>query len=117
MAELEEQIAGQKNEQDSWLNKCESFFKRLRSLKSEYQQSDYIGKRVVLESLGAKFVRTGEKMTVELAHPYSVVLSKKPRKISSERQKNRIEKPNSGVLGPKMSEWLRESDSNRRPIG
>jgi len=112
----EEQLKDNGNEEDNWLNRCEEFFKRLKNIKNEYQTSGIIGKRIILQSLGAKFVRKDERICVHLEKPFSLVLDTEETKGFIRTQKP-LFKADNREMALISQNWLPELDSNQRPTG
>lgn len=109
-----EQSADNDNEKDNWLSKCETFFEKVRNISGEYKSaSTLVDKRIVLNSIGAKFIRQDEKMTVQLEEPFSIFMETKTQYSSSRPLKKRSNKPESTVLIPEMDFWLLGLDSNQ----
>ena len=113
----EEQLTDVDGNEKGWLHRCEQFFIKLRNLPDEFNQKDVIGKKVLLQAIGARFVRKHEKWLVELDEPFSLILEAKTSFDLSEPQKSRIHKGKTAVSCTEMSSWLRGRDSNPQPLG
>jgi hypothetical protein len=100
------------NEEDNWLTRCEAFFLKLRHLGVEYETSDIYGKRIVLQSIGAKFTRKHGNLAVQLQKPFSYVLEPESAKEFTRTAKKGLFKPQMASVTPEMSSWLRGRDSN-----
>ncbi len=108
------QLADSDNEKDNWLSKCEAFFEKVRNLSREYKTADtLIDKRIFLNSIGAKFIRTGEKMTVQLEEPFSLLLQEKILYQSIRTAKKGLLETKEGHSTSEMSIWLLGLDSNQ----
>ena len=71
---IEKQLQDNTTAEENWLTKCEAFFVRVRDLKHKYYISDFLGKRVILNSFRAQFVRKNEKMLIQVAEPFCYLL-------------------------------------------
>jgi hypothetical protein len=96
-----------------WLHRCEQFFIKLRNLPDEFNQKDVIGKKVLLQAIGARFVRKHEKWLVELEEPFSLILEVNSQENLSEPQKSRIHKGKTAVSCAPNSNWLPVIDAIR----
>ena len=109
-----EQLEDNDKEKDNWLSKCEAFFEKVRNLSREYKSANtLIDKRIFLNSIGAKFVRTGNEMTVQLEEPFSLFLKQESPYQSIRTDKNGLLETKKGHLTPEMSIWLLGLDSNQ----
>lgn len=113
ISNFEEQLKDIGSHRNSWLEKCEDFFKKVRTLKEEFSgDENAIAKRIVLQSLGAQFIRKDEKLALVVEEPFSFLFKKAPLIIPSEPNKNSTQSNESGILPNELSVWLGEKDSN-----
>lgn len=113
ISEIDCQLKDNSGEGDNWLTKCENFFEDIRTLGVRYQGCKLIGKRTLLNAMGAKFFRNGDKVTLELGEPYSYFLDMKSLKSPSELSIIRIKQIKTGTLDPVLYKWLPRLDSNQ----
>lgn len=120
ISNIEEQLQDNTTAEENWLTKCEAFFVRVRDLKHEYHVSDFLGKRVILNSIGARFVRKNEKMLVQVAEPFCYLLENNEVAKVSENANSVSMEPvllKSGEKSAELSNWLGWRDSNPRIMG
>ena len=110
-----EQLNDNDGEEDNWLAKCEQFFKKIRNVDIQYEEGDVIEKQMILQWMGAKFIRKDEVMTIELDEPFNSYLNPK-KATSSIRTLEGACVSEKLDLTPERQIWLPGSDSNRRPI-
>jgi site-specific DNA recombinase len=110
--ELEEQNTDSNHQEDNWLVKCEEFFTSVRNLKHTYHDSNTLEKRIILQSMNAKIVRTGKKWHVDLQKPFSCLLQTQVSEITSEPRISLVNQKNT-LSGVEMSTWLPGLDSNQ----
>ena len=111
--QLAEQNIDSNNQENNWLTKCEEFFKSIRNLKSKYQTSNILEKRIILQSMNARIIRKDEKWHVDLKEPFSLLLQTKASGILSEPRYKSINKTKNTPKGEEMSTWLLGLDSNQ----
>ncbi len=112
---FEEKLNDNNSVEDSWLVKCESFFKKLRDIDSNYMNSDVLGKQIILQWVDAKFVRTSNNWAVELAEPFNCYLHPEKSEKLTRTEKAPVLAVKE-VFTPEQKIWLLGPDSNRRPI-
>ncbi len=109
----EEQMGDVKTTEESWLEKCEQFFTKIRRFPEEFKNEGLIGKRILLQAIGAHFVRKDERWLVQLHEPFSLILEVRQAEDLSELQENSLGKPKIGALNGENSKWLPRLDSNQ----
>lgn len=113
MKEIDDQVSDNSGEGTNWLTACEDFFKKVRALGPEYQKATSFDKKVILKSIGARFIRKGEEFNVEVAKPFSLLFGENLQPISSELQKNGLEIAKTEDLSIELLNWLPRLDSNQ----
>ncbi len=115
ISKTEELLSSNNNEEDTWLSKCEAFFEKIRNIDHQYKYSDPYGKRIILQSIGAKFIRKGDKMAVQVEKPYAFVIERDLlSKVSSERE-YAFTVDQKGSFDEKKNDWLGRLESNQQP--
>jgi site-specific DNA recombinase len=109
---IQEQLKDSETHEENWLSKCEDFFSRVRCLDKEFEKADILNKKILLQSIGARFIRKGEGINVVLSEPYSFLILPTTPKKPSEPFGRRFEKPQNEVSEVVLSSWLPGLDSN-----
>lgn len=113
--QAEEQLTSNNSEEDSWLSKCEAFFEKIRNIDHQYKYADSYGKRIILQSIGAKFIRKGNKMAVQVEKPFAFVIERELLpEVPSERE-YAFAVDQKGSLDGNNESWLGRLESNQQP--
>lgn len=75
------------------------------SLAIRFQKSQPLEKKSLLEVRGARFILTGEKVTIELQKPFAFLLERKTLKKTSELRVRRFSTGKSTDFPPKIRQW------------
>ncbi len=117
IADNEAKLKENNGEEDTWLTKCEAFFIKMRTVAKEYNTATVIEKKILLQSMGAKFIRKDGSMTVQLEKPFSMILQSIPVEVLAEPALYRTLKTTIGDYDSEIDIWGGRWGSNPQPLG
>ncbi len=113
--ELKALLDNTEGEENNWMAKCEEFFHISRKVKNSYQKSTPTEKRIILNAIGADFIRTSDKLNVELKKPFSYVSSANQTHKSIRTDLKVVQKQGFVDASAELKHWRDRRGSNPRP--
>lgn len=117
LSQLEELAKDNSSQEESWLDKCERFFEKVRNIDKAYENADFIDKQIILNSIGAKFIRKGDELSLVVDKPFSILAKAKIAENPSELSESSISSYEKDSKPPQSHSWLGMRDSNPRMPG